>query len=211
MSYSQSTMESMGEMNSGWGICGFTSCLYAMYDTNPAARRCLAAAPQAWSVLYEIEEYLETLKQQGGTQLIGQIEAFTRTFNGFSSFTVDNYIKYIRENWNKYATTNSGDMNAAIKKDSKFSIGMPPDAVVDYLKRMWKVDATSQSTGSSSDGIVGVKDVSDKTMVLYDGLRHYLYQKNGKIYSWGKVFGSVQEAGTQFAGRNYSVCCMITF
>jgi hypothetical protein len=204
-------MESMGETNAGWGVCGFTSCLYAMYDMNPGARRCLNAAPQAWSVLYEIEEYLETLKQKGDIRLIGLIEGFTRSFAGFSDFTVEKYLKYIHDNWNKYATSNSGDMNAAIKDDSKFSIGMPPDAVVDYLKRMWKIDATSKFTSGPSDGIVGVKDASDKNMWMYDGLRHYLYQKNGKIYSWGTSFSSVQEAGKKYAGRNYSVCCMITF
>jgi hypothetical protein len=76
---------------------------------------------------------------------------------------------------------------------------------------MWKVDAQARFTSAASDGIIGVKDVSDKSMWMYDGLRHYLYQKNGKIYSWGESFSSVQEAGQQFSGRNYSVCCMITF
>ncbi len=211
MSYSETTMKTMGETNAGWGICGFTSSLYAMYDMNPGARAMLINAPQAWSVLYEIEEYLELLTRQNEARLLGLIEGFTKTFSGFGDFTVSGYLKYIRDNWNTYATKNSGDMNAAVQSDSKFSIAMPPDVVVDYLKRMWKVDAQARFTSAASDGIIGVKDVSDKSMWMYDGLRHYLYQKNGKIYSWGESFSSVQEAGQQFAGRNYSVCCMITF
>jgi hypothetical protein len=205
-------MTTMGETNAGWGVCGFTSCLYAMYDLNPTARRYLINAPQAWSVLYEIEEYLEILKQNGDTRLLSLIEGFTRSFGGqYSNFSVDTYIAYIRSSWDKYATANSGDLNKKVKDDSKFSIGMPPDAVVDYLKRMWKRDAKFQFTSSPADGILGVRDPNDKNMWMYGGLRHYLYQKGNKIYSWGKSFGSVLEAGRDFAARDYAVCCTITF
>ncbi len=212
MSYSENVMTTMGQTNAGWGVCGFTSCLYAMYELNPAARRFLISAPQAWSVLYEIEEYLELLTQQGETRLLGLIEGFTRSFGGqYSNFTVNDYIKYIRTNWDKYATANSTDMNKQVQADSKFSIGMPPDAVVDYLKRMWKYDAKFQFVSSPTDGIVGVKDPNDKDMWMYGWLRHYLYQKGGKIYSWGETFNSVLEAGQKKVRRDYAVCCMITF
>ncbi len=213
MSYSESDMKSIGETNAGWGVCGFTSSLYAMYHLNPASRRFLIAAPQAWSVIYEIQDYLESLIQQNEAKLIDSIEKFTRTFgNGaYKDFSVEGYLKYIKQNWEKYATPASGDINTPIMSDGKFSIAMPPHAVVDYLKRMWKIDSKLSATSSASDGIVGVKDPSDKTMVLYDGLRHYLYQKNGKVYSWGQTFSSVLEAGKKFAGRNYVTCAMITF
>jgi len=211
VSYSESTMKSMGVTNAGWGVCGFTSCLYAMYEMNPAARAMLINAPQAWCVVYEIEEYLETLSRAGESRLLSLIEGFTRSFNGYGDFTVNNYIKYIRTSWDKYATVNSKDLNKKIIDDAKFSIGMPPEVVVDYLKRMWKRDAKFQFTSSTEDGIVGVKDPADKDMWMYDGLRHYLYQKNGKIYSWGESFTSVLEAGQQYTGRNYQACCMITF
>ena len=64
MSYSETAMKTMGKTNASWGICGFTSSLYAMYDLNSGARGMLINAPQAWSVLYEIEEYLELLQRQ---------------------------------------------------------------------------------------------------------------------------------------------------
>ncbi len=211
MSYSENIMKTMGKTNAGWGVCGFTSCLYAMYEMNPAARAMLINAPQAWCVVYEIEEYLEVLKQKGETRLLSLIEGFTRSFKDFGDFTVDDYIKYIRTSWDTYATANSENMNRAIKDDPKFSIAMPPDAVVDYLKRMWKRDAKFQFTSTAADGILGVKDPNDKDMWMYNGLRHYLYQKNGKIYSWGETFTSVLEAGKKFAGRDYQICCTITF
>ena len=207
MSYSESTMKTMGVTNVDWGVCGFTSSLYAMYEQNPAARGMLINAPQAWSVLYEIEEYLELLQRQNDARMLSLIEGFTSSFKGFGDFTVKGYLKYIRDNWTKYATTNSGDMNAAIQSDEKFSIALPPDAVVDYLKRMWKIDTTARFTSSASDGIIGVKDASNKDMWMYGGLCHYLYQKNGKIWSWGEdSYTSVQAADADF-----SVCCMISF
>ncbi len=209
MSYSATTMKTMGETNAKWGNCGFTSSLYAMYDKNRGARGMLVNAPQAWSVVYEIEEYLKALKRRNKTGRIKSIERFTKTFNGFSDFTVEKYLDYIQLKWGE-AVNGSSDMNESIKNDPKFSIAMSPNGVADYLKRMWKVDATVKLGGSMEDGIVGVNDFSDKTMTLYGGLRHYLYQRHGKIYSWGKRFNSVTEAGDS-VGRDYSVCYMITF
>lgn len=211
MSYSESTMVTLGETNAGWGVCGFTSCMYAMYELNPTARPFLINAPQAWSVVYEIQEYLETLQRKGEHQLIASIEEFTKTFAGFSDFTVPKYLRYIEDKWAECATPTSGDMNAHIKNDSKFSIGMPPHAVVDYLKRMWNYNATAKLANSAENGIVGVYDPNDKNMKLYGGLRHYLYQKGNKVYSWGDTFSSVLQAGRQKVGRDYHVCCMITF
>lgn len=211
MSYSESTMVTLGETNAGWGVCGFTSCMYAMYELNPTARPFLINAPQAWSVVYEIQEYLETLQQKGENALIASIEEFTKTFNGFSDFTVAKYLKYIEDKWTECATPTSGDMNAQIQKDAKFSIGMPPHAVVDYLKRMWNYNATARPANSAANGIVGVYDPNDPNMKLYGGLRHYLYQKGNKVYSWGDTFNTVLEAGQKKVGRNYHVCYMITF
>jgi hypothetical protein len=36
------TIDAMGTLNSGWGICGFTSSLYALYQNNPTQRMKLA-------------------------------------------------------------------------------------------------------------------------------------------------------------------------
>jgi hypothetical protein len=47
-------------------------------------------------------------------------------------------------------------------------------------------------------------------MVAYQGLRHYLYRKNNKFYSWGKTFTDLDEVNKK-ERKNYSVCCVIAF
>jgi hypothetical protein len=210
-SYDEDVMTSLGITNAGWGICGFTSSLYAMYHINPAARRFLIAAPQPWSVLYEIEEYLERLIQTGANEVLSKIEDFTRSFGGkFATYTAQKYIQNIRESWDKYTQDNSPQAAEKVMSDSSFGLALPPDCAADYLRRMWGYDAKWEFTGGSTkDGLIGVKDVNDKKMVLYDGLRHYIYQKNQKLYSWGESFSDLADVNKK-KGRNYSVCCMIT-
>src|SRR6185437_1346919 len=96
------------------------------------------------------------------------------------------------------------DINSAVGRtekqiiaDSKYSIAMPPQAVLDYLARVWNQQATWSYTSTPADGIVGVRDLRDKKMVAYHGLRHYLYRKNNKIYSWGKTFTDIDDVNTK--------------
>lgn len=209
--YDENVMTSMGVTNVGWGVCGFTSSLYAMYHLNPAARRFLIAAPHAWSVLYEIEEYLQTLIQTGANDLISKIESFTQSFGGkFSKFTVEGYIAYIRSNWDKYTQDNSPQAAKKVMSDDLFGIALPPDVAADYLTRMWGYKASFKFTGATTeDGLVGVKDPNDKNLWMYDGLCHYLYQKNQRLYSWGQSFTDMAEVNRK-EKQNFVVCCMVT-
>src|SRR5262245_17193271 len=91
--YVESHMEAVGTRNTGWGVCGFTTSMYAMYAMNPAARPWLINAARPFTVLAEIRGYLRLLKEFGGDKLIKDIETFTRTFGPtFASFTVNGYI-----------------------------------------------------------------------------------------------------------------------
>jgi hypothetical protein len=171
--------DDMGVMNEGWGICGFTSSLYALYEHNPTERVNLAKGGSTGTrVLAEIKTYLRTLQAEGETGLLGEIEAFTKTFGGiFTGFTVEGYI----------ASINDVVVTGANPRDAKYSIAMPPRAVVDYLKRICDfTNARLVGPGSGmSELILGVCRSGPG---MYNNLRHYLYLLNGIIYSWGKQF-----------------------
>ncbi len=187
-------MELMGITNSYWGVCGFTSTFHSVYEHNPGKRGLVIGSQIPTRVLADIKIYLTMLKAAGNFALLKEIEKFTRTFPrtktgySFSSFTIDNYITMI---------------NAAVGKTDKeitgnpgHSIGMPPVGVADYVARMWGGKPKLNRGENGADGIIGVKKDSRK---LYDGLCHWMYRSNGKIYSWGQyAFNSVTEADSNY-------------
>ncbi|MBX9699241.1 MAG: hypothetical protein K2X74_07375 [Acetobacteraceae bacterium] len=203
MSGSSADFDLMGQINNNWGVCGFTSCFYAMYQMNPAQRGLLLGAGIATKVLAEIKTYLVMLQADGRQDMLRKIEQFTQSFGkvgkcDFAKWTVDGYIAHIN--------TAVGKSDDEIRGDCSHSIGMPPEAVVDYLKRVWGRDSDLQSvtagSGGTADAIIGV---TKGLMPLYDGLCHWMYRKGGKIYSWGNEYGSVAAAN-----KDYRVCRVIT-
>ena len=186
-------MEMMGITNSYWGVCGFTSTFHAMYELNPGKKPLIIGAYIATKVLAEIKTYLVMLKASGNFSLLNEIQAFTRTFPktttgcDFSNFDIDKYIARINDAVNK--------TEAEIVKDGYYSIGMPPAGVVDYVTRMWEYKATLSKGDTGGDGIIGVKR---DARVMYDGLCHYMYRLNGKIYSWGNTYTSVTDANPAY-------------
>lgn len=201
--YSETTMKGLGITNAGWGICGFTSSFYAMYHMNPAARPMLINAPNPFSVLVEIKDYLEMLYSGNETSLLDEIERLTRSFGvvdgfDFSTFTPRSYILYINASYSKYIN-NDGDVDMTIMRDPKFSIALPPQAVADYLKRVWKYDSQVRTYDTNADAIVGVKDNTENHLnKIYNGLVHYLYRRNFRYYSWGSSFGTLADADPDF-------------
>ena len=208
MSFSKNEMNLMGSTNAHWGVCGFTSTFYAMYALNPAKRPLLLGAGIATKVLAEIKTYLMMLKAEGNIGLLNEIEEFTRSFgvvngNDFRGFAVDEYIQLINES--------VGKTEKEITGNPYYSIGMPPAAVADYLRRIWGHDseilAIKGGSGGSSNGIMGVKSKT-RGMPLYDGLCHYLYRYENKIYSWGIKFSSLSDVNKK-QKKDYQVCRLI--
>lgn len=204
-SYRYSEMKTMGVTNAGWGVCGFTSSLYAMYHLNPGARGRLINAPRPFTVLAEIKTYLEMLYAGQKTDLLDEIERLTRSFGvvdgfDFSTFTPRSYILYVNASVDKYVNKDSGEVDDQIMGDPKFSIALPPQAVADYLQRMWGFGSTVHDMDVAGDAIIGVKDTSvDNGGKPYKGLCHYVYRKDQRIYSWGKYFVSLADADPTFA------------
>lgn len=203
-------MTRVGYTNKKWGVCGFTSTLYAMYDLNPASRPLVINASQAFRVLAEIKTYLVML-QADGSPLLKEIRDFTRTFGPpYDTFEVEDYIQHIRE------AAADGLSRTQVLGDPLFSIALPPKAVADYVQRVWgwKATVSEHAVGSGGgDGVIGVSSSATDDNGLpkpYHGLEHYMYRHGGKIYSWGQSFNSVQDAADEGAGGvAWRVCHVI--
>ena len=202
--YLESQMEVVGKVNAGWGVCGFTTSMYAMYQNNPAARPWLINAPRAFTVLSEIKGYLRLLQEFGGEKTIKDIETFTRTFGPpYDKFTVHWYVDYINRAGDKYVN-HSGEEDKKIYADELFGIALPPEAVADYLKRRCGYSSVIATSDPGGDVFIGVQDKSvDNSSKPYNGLCHWVYRKGAKIYSWGKSFNSLIEADKDFIGVYY--------
>lgn len=197
-------MRSMGRRNEGWGICGFTSSLYAMYQLNITARPLLVNAPRPFSILAEIKTYLEILYAENNTDILDEIERLTRSFGvvdgfDFGTFTPRSYIIYINKSINKYINKNTQQTIKEIVDDPKFSIALPPQAVSDYIKRIWGYSSNISTNDPGGDVIIGVNDKTENNSNKpYKGLCHYLYRTGGKIYSWGNTYSGVTDADADF-------------
>lgn len=168
----------LGITNVGWGVCGFTSTFYAMWELNPGARGALINAPKPFNVLAEIKQYLRTLQAEGNVKTLTAITDFTRSFgNPYDKFDIDNYISRI----NKAVSLSEG----AIKGDKNFGIAMPPKCVADYIRRIWNFDCDIAMGDGGGDAIVGVKNTKNSAMTEYRGLCHWMYRCNNQYYSWG--------------------------
>lgn len=194
--------DKMGVLNEGWGICGFTSSLYALYTHNPAQQARLAqGAAEPTRMLAEIKTFLRMLQADRQQKMLDDITTFTQSFGGkHKHFTITRYIERINETVTKGADPNN----------ERFGIGLPPEAVVEYLKRVcdFKNARVVDMSYDAHELILGVADRTDKKMTMHDGLAHYLYKRGNKIYSWGKQFGGVTEAMKGFGGK-WEVCVKI--
>lgn len=197
----------MGTQNAHWGICGFTSSLYALHEHSQSRKKELASGGRTGSrVLAEIKSYLRMLQAEDRSDILDSIETFTRSFKGFESFTVDNYIAHINEVPGLFAGGDEAAVVEALEKDKKFSIAMPPSAVVDYLQRVCdfgKAALVGPNSGKN-ELILGVKKPG-RPGNMHNGLAHYLYALKGTIHSWGNEYTSVKDANA-----SYTVCYEIS-
>jgi hypothetical protein len=95
-----------------------------------------------------------------------------------------------------------------VMKNHKFSIAMPPECVSDYCKVMWKIDTEIKDSPFNGNAIIGVKSNKMTTLTLYSQTAHYVYRHDNKVYSWGKCFNSIEEAG-QSIGHIFQPTCTI--
>lgn len=184
------SIDSMGKLNNAWGICGFASALYSLYEHSPKQRAQLAPAGETNTrMLAEIKTYLKMLQADDKVVLLGKIQIFTRSFGGqWADFEIDKYIERI---------------NAVVKSGvvGDFSIAMPPEAVVDYLQRVCDFKSARILTGNELEPKELILGLSRTGMNMYNSLAHWVYELNGTIYSWGKQFPSRQSV---MSYKNYT-------
>jgi len=210
MAKSEAEMTSIGITNAKWGVCGFASSLYAMFDLNPGVRGQVINATQGYRMLAEIKSFLRFL-QADNSPLLKEILDFTRTFGKpFDTFDFDDYINRITEAAAKNLTV------AKVLAEPLYSIALTPDAVADYVSRMWgwkgKVNTFAGGNGSGS-GIIGVRSSTTVTSTgaakPYNGLEHWMYRQ-GSVYSWGQKFADVAAAAKSGANNApWTVCYVI--
>src|SRR5262245_43413780 len=189
------TFAYLGKGNSGWGVCGFTSVVYALYTKRPGDRAMLINATRHYTVLASIKNFLSELRAGGEVELLREIEEFNKTFHG-EDFTIESYVNLINES----------DITADFSKDNRYGLAMTPKGVARYLEywgfeaKIRKVKTFSPDLGGNA--IIGVKKPlsMNPNLTRYDRLCHWMYRHNGKIYSWGREFASVKAAN-----RDYSV------
>jgi hypothetical protein len=212
------SIDNMGTLNAGWGICGFTSSLYALYTHNPLRQAKLSSGGnQPRRMLGELKTYLKVLESLGEYTLLNDIEVFTRSFGGVhSDFTVTKYVQRINDTADTHFSfsmfgfsiiNTTFEKGEADTKNPLFGIGLPPHVVVDYLKRVCGFANAHEAdlAYTANEMILGVYDKKG-TMQMYGGLAHYLYYLNNRIYSWGQTFNDVADA---MRGKNWDVCCKI--
>ena len=73
-------VDAMGELNAPYGICGFTTTLYAVYDRSPKSKKAklAAGAYQEMRMKAEIKTYLNILRAEKKVDLLAGIVSFTR-------------------------------------------------------------------------------------------------------------------------------------
>lgn len=195
-------LNTMGKTNQNWGVCGFTSSLYALYSRgDDQEKKDLTKGADSYiRMAAEIKSYFKFLEADGAAKLLSDISSFTRSFEGYEGFSIADYNRKV-------------DAIPKMKggKLGDFSVGMPPHCVVDYLKRVCNFrNAAQVDLGSTKDELIlGVDDPEGK-MKMYSGLCHYLYQKGGKIYSWGGVFADVEAAGKSVDCSGWKICYKIS-
>ena len=191
-------INAMGTLNNRWGVCGFNSSLYALYEHNPAMRASLTSAAKVDTrVAAEIKTFLRMLQAEGNAKLLSDIETFTQSFGGqWIGFTIDGYIQKI----DAEAARDGGKLKAKIR--SNLSIAMPPHAVVAYLQKVAGFPGAKVLTDPLGGGFVAsstaheqIVGLSRPSMTSYNGLAHWVYVNNGVVYSWGRQFNSIAQCG----------------
>ena len=181
----------MGIENDTQGICGFTSTLYAVHMNYPGLRAKLEGAlddtTRSTRLMAEIKTFLQMMKAAGKNDILGQITELTQTFPNYGTWSVDSYITKINN-----------------QTDRDYSIAMPPEATMEYMRTVWNLRPVLTDKVQPGDVILGLTRTGAPAN-RWNNLAHYVYQAaDGKVYSWGQQFTDLADLNTK-RGRDYSV------
>jgi hypothetical protein len=106
--------------------------------------------------------------------------------------SINNCVASLGEN-----TTKDEDNDILNMLDPPFILYMSPDAVKDYMERIWGAKAVISQTGAlGGNCIVGV--ARPGLINAYNNLTHWMYKHNNTFWSWGYSFNSVQAANLEY-------------
>ena len=188
-----------GELNKEYGVCGFTSTLYALYATRPSLRSHIQSAQEhaETRLMAEIKTFLVMMKAQGKQSILDDIQTLTTSFNGYQAWTIDNFITAINRTARAKGVTSPR---------TNLSIAMPPSALVEYLNTCWDFNARVETslTAEARNCILGLTRTGGPRN-RFKNLAHYVYVKpSGQIQSWGSNFTSLADVNKK-TNRNYSL------
>ncbi|MDD2659022.1 MAG: hypothetical protein PHY54_04965 [Methylococcales bacterium] len=178
------------------GVCGFVSVLHALSERDGGLVG--ETVGQGSGILHqrlgaEMKTYLR-MTQIERPGIAQDIEEFSRTFDGFENFTINEAITKIEQ-----AARTDNFFQMQWKYDAKLGlcggVAMPLNAVLDYLNFVGlrskmkftnaKLVFTQCELRKYKDCIVGVGNKSQSN-TKYRGLRHWVYvDKNGYLWNWG--------------------------
>ena len=186
-----SRVDDMGIENATHGICGFTSTLYAIYLNRPKLQKgvdkAMDASTRRARLRAEIKTFLQMMKAEGNTDVLGEITELTKTFPNYGAWTVNSYIDAV----NKQTT---GD----------YSIAMPPESTMRYMQTAWDLRPVLTDKTIPGDVILGLTRTG-APVNRWKNLAHYVYQSaGGRIYSWGEQFDSMAEVNKK-KNKDYSI------
>jgi hypothetical protein len=139
----------------------------------------------------EIKTFLQMMKAESNSAVLNEITELTRTFPGYQAWTVDSYIERIN-------SLNVGN----------YSIAMPPEATMQYMRTAWDLRPASRDDDAPGDAILGLTRTG-APVNRWGNLAHYVYRSaNGTFYSWGEQFASLADVNSR-KGKDYSVVCRI--
>ena len=189
-------IDRMGKENTKQGICGFTSTLYAVYMNQPQLQGqlsgALGAQTRSTRLMAEIKTFLQMMKADGKNNILSQIAELTRTFPGYDAWSVDSYIKEINT-----------------LKVGNYSIAMPPEATMEYMRTAWDLHPVLKDNCTSGNVILGLTRTG-APQNKWKNLAHYVnMSRAGRIYSWGEQFDSLADMNTK-KRKDYSVIYCIT-
>jgi hypothetical protein len=142
-------------------------------------------------MMAEIKTFLQMMKAEGTDAVLSEITELTRTFPGYEGWTVNSYIERIN-------SLNLGN----------YSIAMPPEATMQYMRTAWDLRPVSRDDDAPGDVILGVTRTGGPVN-RWGNLAHYVYRSaNGTVYSWGEQFASLDDLNAT-KGKDYTVVCRI--
>jgi hypothetical protein len=162
------SIQELSEANTKWGICGFVSAFAALHVEG----KLVIGVPKEdlrGIFVYVIRKFLEGSLNDS---LKTEIQTFTRTFPGFGSFTIEDFLK---RSW-----------NLNVNKDD-FGIAMPPSGVIAFLNEYKLQGAREVNPPRADRGTIAILGLGTNDGSKYKGLKHWVYKCDGtNVYNWGK-------------------------